>query len=231
VLILFDIDATLLTTNGAGVQAMADAGRDLFGPEFRSDGVDYAGRLDPLILADLLSAHGLDGDAAGVERFRAAYAEHLERRLAKRGTARALPGVADLLGSLTQRADLAVGLLTGNYPETGAMKLRAAGLDPEVFSIQVWGCDSPHDPPERDHLPAVALERHRAGGVDLEAARVTIIGDTPHDVRCARAHGCRSLGVATGRFDEAALIAAGADRTVADLSETEPVLRWLTMMD
>jgi phosphoglycolate phosphatase len=92
----------------------------------------------------------------------------------------------------------------------------------------VWGDESPHHPPLREHLPPVGLERYRRHtGRELEPRRATVIGDTPHDVRCARVHGCRSLGVATGSFRVDALREAGADLALDDLSDTERVLNWL----
>ncbi|RMH26806.1 MAG: hypothetical protein D6693_06480 [Planctomycetota bacterium] len=228
VLVLFDIDATLLTTLRAGVLAMGDAGRRLFGGSFDESRVEYAGRLDPLIIADLLAAHGRDAGPAGVEAFRAAYADALADRLAEPGRARALPGVTDLLDALDDAAGVTLGLLTGNYPETGSMKLRAAGLDPDRFAVRVWGCDSPHDPPARDHLPAVALERVvSVTGSAIDADRAVIVGDTVHDVACARACGCRSLATATGVYSAQALADAGADLAVDDLTDTEGLTRWM----
>jgi phosphoglycolate phosphatase-like HAD superfamily hydrolase len=121
-----------------------------------------------------------------------------------------------------------LGLLTGNYPETGAIKLRASGIDPDAFPIQVWGCDSPHSPPARDHLPPVGMRRYRERYArELDPADVTIIGDTPHDIACARAHGCRSVGVATGQFSVEQLLAAGADIAWPTLSNTNEVTAWL----
>ncbi len=234
-LILFDVDATLITTSRTGIAAMGDAGRSLFGPQFDENRVQYAGRLDPLIIADLLAVHGQDASTAAIEAFRRAYRDHLERLLSSRpGVARPCPGVRTLLERLrAARADTAgiapaLGLLTGNFPETGSIKLRAAGLDPGLFQVQVWGCDSPHSPPARDHLPPVAMERYRRciGGA-LSPRQVVIVGDTPHDVACARAHGCRSLGVATGSYSVAQLRDAGADLTLTDLSATEDVVQWL----
>jgi phosphoglycolate phosphatase len=226
-LVLFDIDATLLTTTRAGIHAMGDAGRDLVGPDFDEHSVDYAGRLDPLIIHDLLAAHGQDTSAPSVDRFRAAYAEQLARRLQTPGIAAACPGVAELLDALSGR-ELALGLLTGNFPETGELKLRASGIDPAQFIIHAWGSDSPHDPPARDHLPPVAIERFAERfGHTVDPADVTIIGDTVHDVACAKAHGCRVLAVATGTYDAQTLHSSGADRVVSDLSDTEDVLQWI----
>ena len=51
-----------------------------------------------------------------------------------------------------------------------------------------------------------------------------MIGDTPKDIDCARAHGARSIGVTTGPFDRAALEAAGADLVVDSLGEVDQIL-------
>lgn len=227
-LILFDIDATLLTTRRAGIEAMQLCGRELFHPEFDAGRVDYAGRLDPLIVADLLTSHGHEPTPENLGRFREGYHRHLTGVLATAGRARPCPGVPALLEALGRIEGLALGLLTGNFPETGRLKLRAAGIDPDQFTIFAWGCDSPHDPPSRDHLPPVALAQYSARfGREPGPPGATIIGDTPHDVACARAHGLRVLGVATGLFDAATLRGAGADLVVNDLSETDTIVDWL----
>jgi phosphoglycolate phosphatase len=226
-LILFDIDMTLITTGGAGMKAMQDAGRELFGASFSTDGIEFAGRLDPLIITDMLVKHGVaDGPARHTE-FRAVYRRHLERRLQQPGNRTALPGVTELLRELAGRAVM-LGLLTGNFEETGSMKLRACGIDPTGFAVRVWGDECRVHPPRREHLVPVGLERGRAVlKRPLEPAHVAIIGDTPHDVACARAHGCRSVGVATGKFGLDDLRAAGADVALSDLSDTHRVISWL----
>lgn len=225
-LILFDIDATLISTSGVGIRAMEAAGRELFGPAFTSTGVEYAGRLDPLIVRDLLIANGLPDTAANAAKLREGYRRHLTEKLPQTPTARALPGVPRLLDLLESRA--AMGLLTGNYQDTGSIKLRACGIDPSRFPIAAWGDESPHDPPDRTHLPPVALARYRARfGRDAEPARCAIIGDTPHDIRCAKVNGLRALAVATGMFTVDALRAAGADLVLPDLSDAPAAADWL----
>jgi phosphoglycolate phosphatase len=225
-LILFDVDATLITTSRSGMVAMEEAGRELFGARFTAADAEFAGRLDPLILADLLRSNGQEASAANLDAMRACYGRHLKRRLEDPSLAQPLPGVMELLKRLEARA-IAAGLLTGNYPETGRMKLRASGIDPQRFAVQVWGDCSPHDVPCRTHLPAVAMERYRARYGPIEPAQVTIIGDTPHDVAAARAHGCRSLGVATGMHTMEQLRSARADEVLENLAHTSRVEAWL----
>lgn len=229
-LVLFYIDATLLVTSRSGLRAMRDAGVDLHGPRFDTHHVEFAGRLDPLIVRDLLQANGVDATPPAMSAFRARYREHLARRLGVPGVAKALPGVPALLAALGTRTDVVMGLLTGNFAETGRMKLEASGIDPAPFKVCAWGDESPHDPPDREHLPPVAVARFEALR-GRRPRRVTIVGDTPHDARCARANACRCLGVATGLHDAGALRRAGADLVLADLSDTERIMAFLTAQE
>jgi phosphoglycolate phosphatase len=225
-LILFDIDATLITTSRAGIAAMEDAGRELFGPAFTADKTEFAGRLDPLILADLLRDNGLEVTPSSVAAMRDGYRRHLPQKLSERRCT-ACPGIPELLSELRGRDGIVLGVLTGNFADTGQIKLRACGVGPEQFTIRVWGDESPHARPSRDHLPEIGLARYRERFGPIDASRVTIIGDTPHDVGCARAHGCRSLGVGTGMHAPEVLLRSGADHALKDLSATQEVLRWL----
>jgi phosphoglycolate phosphatase len=227
--LLFDIDATLITTGGAGMKSMNEAGRELFGEGFRSDGINFAGRLDPLILSEMFHASGVPHTPENAREFRRVYAVKLRERLRDRAACRTLPGVDALLEAAFAADGVACGLLTGNWEETGSMKLRTCGVEPDRFAVRVWGDDSPHHPPAREHLPGVALERFRRRFErDIDPLRVTVIGDTPHDVSCAKAHGCRSLAVATGSFSTAQLRDAGADRVQESLGDTQETLAWLT---
>lgn len=221
-LVLFDIDGTLLHARGAGVRSMEEVGRRLFDPAFSMRGIEFAGRLDPLIWRDAAAANGIE-DADGLEAsFREAYADAYAAAVADgRATATLLPGVAALLEAL-EAAEVACGIVTGNYPETGTLKIAGAGLEPSRFTAAAWGSDGRH----RRDLPAVAIDRHAARtGRPLDASQVLVIGDTPHDVDCARHAGCRSLAVGTGpSFTRADLEAAGPDHYLEDLADTARIL-------
>ena len=224
ILVLFDIDGTLLLSQHAGAQSMHDATRELYGDAFTFDGVEIAGRIDPQIWHDLALANGIDDPLEHHDRFREVYARHLARRLAAANTVRVLPGVAALLEALGSVEGVTRGLLTGNYPETGRLKIEAAGLDPAIFEVAAWGCDGR----SRRDLPGVALDRHAAAtGARLAPGQVVIIGDTRHDVDCARANGCRSLAVATGSSSRDELVASEADLAVDDLSHTQEIVSWI----
>jgi phosphoglycolate phosphatase-like HAD superfamily hydrolase len=225
-LVLFDIDGTLLLSHGASLRCYRLAAAELFGRELLAEGMRTAGGLDPLIWRAFCGLNGIPPHEAEArhDTFRAAYARILERELSAGGVAYALPGVPALLDALAARDDVTLGLLTGNYPETGRLKLEAAGLPSARFPVAAWGVDGGH---RRDLVPVALARCNEAVGRAPSPEQVVIIGDTPHDVDCALAHGCRAVGVATGGFDAIELRAAGAHHVVPDLSDTEALLAWL----
>ena len=174
-LVLFDIDGTLLKSQHAGVHAMLDAFHQLHpNHRFSFDGIDIAGRLDTLIYDDMTARHGVPGDAQSHDTFRETYTEHLGRRLAQRNTVVALEGVAELVRALAGEPRVELGLLTGNYPATGRLKVRHAGLDPDLFRVNAFAMDGV----TRRDLPPVALRRYaERHGSPLDPARAIIIGD------------------------------------------------------
>lgn len=223
-LLLFDIDLTLLTTQGSGMRAMIAAGRELFGPRFTAEGVDFAGRLDPLIIADLFAASGVPRSPDNVTAFRVAYTRTLAEHLALSPGKTALPGVLDLLAVLRQRS-VTLGLLTGNFEATASLKLRACGIDPAWFPVRAWGDDSPNAPPRRPDLVPVAMDRHyRLAGRRPAPREVIVIGDTPHDIAAAKEHGCVAVAVATGRTPLDDLRTCRPDLALPDLTHAAPLL-------
>ena len=223
-LVLFDIDGTLLWSDGAGRRAMEAALVHVFGspgsPEYR-----YDGKTDRQIVRELMRGEGHEDPHidAQLEGLAALYLENLHRELAD-GAAQVelLPGVPEVLDALEARDDVILGLLTGNLAGGAAAKLGAAGLDIGRFRVNAFGSD--HE--RRGELPRLAQERARdALGVDVAGERVVIIGDTPFDLECGRAIGARAIGVATGRYGVAELSRHGAAAVFPDLCDTAAVVR------
>jgi phosphoglycolate phosphatase-like HAD superfamily hydrolase len=222
-LVLFDIDGTLLRTEGAGVAAMLRAFTRLHGERgFSFEGVEIAGALDGLLFARMMAEHGLPADQATHAAFQRIYADELSRALTPE-VVRRMPGTVELVGALRE-SGAAVGLLTGNYEHTAHAKIAVAGFDRAHFPFGAFGADGP----SRRHLTPVAIQRATAHlGRAFDPARVTIIGDTPHDIDCAKAHGCRAIGVGTGPYTPERLRDAGADLAVADLADLAAVRGWI----
>jgi phosphoglycolate phosphatase-like HAD superfamily hydrolase len=216
-LVLFDVDGTLIRADGAGRRALTEAFAEVWGLEREAVDaagrqVDYRGRLDPWIHGEIARRLGLDL-ASRRESMIDTYLRHLRRGLEER-PALALPGVPELLRSLEEREDRALGLLTGNLPGGARLKLGSAGLD-ERFAFGAYGDDAA----ARDELGPVALGRAReALGLELPPEQVTVVGDTEHDVSAAHASGFRALAVATGWTEPEDLRASEPDLLLEDLS-------------
>ena len=220
-LILFDIDGTLVECGPQVRPLFAAALVEVYGRTGDLDRYDFAGKTDPRIVRDLLAGAGLTEAevVAGLPRMRELYLARLEAGLLRRGM-RLLPGVRELLGRLARRAGLTVGLLTGNWEPGARTKLARFDLN-RFFAFGAFGCDAV----DRSDLPPVALQRAAlVAGERFLPEETLIVGDSVHDVRCARAHGIPCLAVATGRTPASALAAAGADWVVADLHAAAAVL-------
>lgn len=228
VIVLWDIDNTLLYTGGAGSLAMARAFRDLYGVEDAFRGVEFSGRTDTAIFSDAARAHGIAEDRIPFEipRFLDAYLPHLGDTLREVTGGALMPGIGRLLAALDERADVVQGLGTGNFRRGGEMKLRRYDID-RYFPTMAGGFGE--DSEDRATVIRCGIERLRNGdgcaAHNGDAARVVVIGDTPHDVRAAHANGAYALGVATGRNSVDELRAAGADEALDDLADIERVER------
>ena len=223
-LILFDIDGTLLLSKKAGIRAMEEAGRLLYCDSFSSE-VEFAGRMDPLIWVSLMERNGLEASPERHDEFRETYFQCLSRRFEQEATSTLLIGVEPLVHQLAQCNGCVLGLATGNYRKTGRLKIAQAGLDPDIFTITAWADGADH----RRDLPRIAMEQYQQKfSQQIDPGEVVIIGDTPYDIDCARFNGCRSLGVATGpSYEREDLIEAGADLVVDNLEDTATILDWL----
>lgn len=222
-ILLFDIDMTMVRTDGAGRAAMDEAFLREFGVEKATEGMHFDGRTDRWIFLESLERHGFGGDAmaSNYERLRERYLEAFPAWLAKRGGI-VLPGVVELLDALEPEGAI-VGLATGNLRRGAAHKLGHFGLW-ERFSGGGFG---------DDHV--VRTELVRAGIAELvdkhclEAGdcEVVVIGDTPLDVEAAHGAGAKAFGVGTGRFTPAELRESGAEFALDDLSDTARALEML----
>lgn len=223
-LVLFDIDGTLLTAQGAPRRAFRRALLEVYGTTGPIATHRFDGKTDPQIARELLSAAGLDDDVIS-ERLPALWSMYLgELRLELARPSHSTlvyDGIRALLDSLEQRnGDVVLGLLTGNIAEGASLKLASARIHTS-FRVGAFGSDCER----RDGLPQVAVTRAREHvGITFERRDIIIIGDTPSDVTCGRVLGARAIAVATGSHSVADLLLAGADAAFEDLSDTAHVL-------
>ena len=218
---LFDIDGTLLASGGAGKHALETALTEDFAVPLRGQ-IPYSGRTDRAIVRDLFHLHEIPHDEDNVAKLFAGYLRRLPTSLnIRRG--HVLPGIIGLLNHLRAQDHIALGLLTGNVRAGASMKLGHFGLF-EHFRFGGFG-DNHFD---RDDVAREALDsvrQHLGHGFPVE--RIWVIGDTPLDVRCARAIGAQVAAVATGIHDVRELAAANPDLVFQNLEDALPFLNRL----
>ena len=222
-LVLFDIDGTLLSTDGAAARAFRTALEDVFGTSGPVSGYSFAGRTDPQIARDLLTMAGIEPEqiTEGLTAVWPLYERLLDEELRSTEVTR-YAGVLELLDRIRPAEDRVLnGLLTGNIAGGARLKLEWAGIGFDRFRVGAFGSDHA----DRRELPAIAVSR-AAGAVGhrFDGKSVVIIGDTPLDIACGEHLGVRTIAVATGSYTRAELLACGPDHAFEDLSDTEAVL-------
>jgi phosphoglycolate phosphatase len=217
-LVLWDVDGTLVRTAGHGRFAFEEAFRAVVGRDPAP--VDYAGRTDRQIVEIMLG--GRPGDGPRILEELAGALEVRKEAMAAEG--HAYPGVPEVLEELHGRDDVIQSLLTGNIQANAVVKVSAFGLEPWLdFEVGAYGSD-PHG--ERSDLVAVA--RERAAAKYGEPTGAVLVGDTPLDVRAAQEAGARAVAVATGFADPDELRASGPDAFLDDLSDTAAAVAAIT---
>lgn len=212
-LVLFDIDGTLIHTDGAGIKAFGQALETQFNVQDGIRGVKFAGRTDTGVAREVFLRHGIEPSPENLRLFFDCYAHWLGHILTEtRGEI--CPGVGKLileLESLPQPP--VIGLLTGNIRLGAEIKLRHYRL---WQFFRTGGFADDHE--ERDQIAVIARERGgRLLGEPLRDEQVLVIGDTPLDIQCARAINARVLAVATGGSTVEELEAHRPDWAVKDL--------------
>jgi phosphoglycolate phosphatase len=224
-LVLWDVDYTLVNADGLGTRMYEAVFKGMFGRDLPAV-APKAGRTDRAILLDTLALSGIDEPRAHVDEFLAALAR---QSAAADGAAivsvRAMPGAAAAIAALAG-SGARQSVLTGNVRPLAELKLGLAGLG-EHLDLDVGAYGDVHE--VRAELVAVARQEARAAyGVDFGGMSTVLVGDTSLDVEAALATGARAVGVATGIFPAAELVAAGAHVVLRDLTDASLLVSAVT---
>ncbi|PDW02196.1 HAD family hydrolase [Candidatus Viridilinea mediisalina] len=220
-LILWDVDGTLLSTDGIAAEAMRSAMRAVLGPAAPLVRTSYAGKTDWRIIRESLPTVAPEVIAERLHEFAATYTELLMSQRAELGRrSKLFPGVRAALEALHPYGYQAP--LTGNIAAVARLKLESVALLEHVdVAAGAYG-DDHH---ERPALVPIAAARAAARyGQPFGGQQIVIIGDTPHDITCGQAHGARTIAVATGPYSRTELAEYHPDVLMDDLSDTAAVV-------
>ncbi len=215
--VFFDVDGTLIRTGGAGKAAFACTLSSVFGLRGVAERIKFAGRTDISLVREMFTLGGIEPSQENFQRFFDAYPFWLDYLLS-RSDGGVIPGVGEFIAAL-QRTPVrpVLGLLTGNIRLGAEIKLRHFGLW-DVFQVGAFA----EDGEDRADIARRARERaSRFLSTQLDGHEIIVVGDTPHDVRCARAISARALAVLTGGATRKQLQADNPDWLVQDLREVQ----------
>ncbi len=220
-LVLFDIDGTLLSVNSINRRVLMDALRVVYGTVGSAGTHNFAGKMDSVIFYEVLRHAGL-GDGVIAGKFEEAKETYIEmfREHAKATDVTLLEGVRELLEVLSARSEVMMGLLTGNFEGSGRHKLLLPDID-RYFPFGAFADDGE----SRNDLPGVAVEKaYRLTGQRFLEQDIIIIGDTEHDIACARVLNAKSIAVATGTYSTEELKKHNPHILYENLCETDSVM-------
>lgn len=235
-LVLWDIDFTLIDAGGVGARLYRMVFRDMFGADLPA-AANMAGRTDRAIVLDTLARAGIPEPRQHLDQFlaRLAALAPTGRELTARHS-RALPGAAAALDALAafapgrdgvcpdgaRQVGVVQSVLTGNVRPMAEMKLGTLGLDGHL-DLEAGAYGEFHE--VRAELVHMARDNAtRRYGADFSGQATVVVGDTPLDVAAALETGARAVAVATGGTTAAELAESGAHAVLPDLTDTQAVL-------
>jgi phosphoglycolate phosphatase len=221
-LVFFDIDGTLLLSQGAGGRSIVRTMRSVFETKEEIARIEIHGQTDRGIATQLFQAHGIDDTEQNWNRFAAGYLEILGDELC-RCEGSLLPGIPVLLPTLQANPNIELALLTGNLQKGAVKKIKHFGIE----TFFTWGGfgDRHRD---RSDLAQNAMEL-AASNIEIDRLEnIFVIGDTPNDIRCGKAISATTIAVATSDFSYNALRSHSPDFVLKDLSDLDQVVSILS---
>lgn len=214
--ILFDIDGTLLTVdskyNRGYLRKILDE-LEIDYPDMETD--SFSGRTDYDIFMSFLVNHDYDEEL--YQEFKSRYLDYMQNVLLSNSERVTRHDDIDEALDFFFDGDFLCGLLTGNYPQTAHIKLKAADINRD-FSFGAFG----EFERDRNKLPQLALDEvENIHGIKGDPSRFIVLGDTPRDVLCAKRAGMKCVAVTTGKFNRDELAEHEPDLIIDSLAQPE----------
>jgi HAD superfamily hydrolase (TIGR01509 family) len=209
--LIFDIDGTLVDSNGAHVEAwhasFAAHGYTVTRERIRVEIGKGGDKLVPSIL-------GEDAEERDGESLRERHSDEF-LAIAARTQLRAFPRAREIFETLKRRG-IRTALATSSSREHLEALGRSAELDLTALGELLVNADDIEETKPAPDLVEAAVRK-----LGLEAEECAMVGDTPYDAEAACRAGVTCIGVTSGGNDAAVLRAAGAISVWRDVAEIE----------
>jgi phosphoglycolate phosphatase-like HAD superfamily hydrolase len=225
ILVLWDVDHTLIETRGVGFAIYKRAFPTATGRPLNTL-AQVSGRTELDIMRETLRVNGIEPTDKSIAKLATALINGYENaRDELATTGRALPGAAETLDRLAAEPGVHQGVLTGNLRDVARIKLEVFGLDTRLdLEASAYGDD--HS--ERPKLVAIAQARaSNRTRTTFDNQHTILIGDTPKDIEAGLTAGIRTIAVASGKSTAKELRTAGATIIIDDLTDPEHITQLL----
>ncbi len=214
ILLIWDIDGTLINCKGVGRKAMNEAFFKMYGIESGFDSVSMAGRLDERIVRDAMQIHGVKNK--NLNAFYKAYGKALLLKMEEHQP-HVLEGVITILEETCETGRVLNTVGTGNCEVGAHMKLEFTDLR-KYMKFGSYGSD--HD--ERWTLIKDVIDKaHKHCGVAFNKENIFVIGDTPRDILAGQKNEVKTIAVVTGGYSREDLSVYNPDHILESLSDKE----------
>ena len=217
-ILLFDIDGTLILSGGAGRRAFEKVFLEVYGIPGSMHGFEPQGKTDTLITIELVKKYlNRTPSDEEISLILKKYCEYLVTEVKNSPGYRVLPGVLDALEKLHSNKNTILGLATGNIRCGAEIKLARADLM-KYFEFGVYG-----DTDDRTELlqKAKQIGQKIASDKGINGTRTIVVGDTVRDVKAAREAGLEVVLVTTGPEPVELLKKAKPDLIVESLNSPD----------
>ncbi len=225
ILLLFDIDGTLLVSGGAGNRALNKTLQEKYSIQDAMKDIVPDGKTDPAIIREIFKNFNREPNDQEIEEICQTYLWYLEKEIEKSTGYRILQGVDSLLKEACRQSHIIMGLLTGNLKRGAEIKLERSHLN-SFFSFGGFGSDFEN----RNDIAQLAIMRGRECAEEwVPLEKIFVIGDTPYDIKCAKASGVKSIAVASGSITLTQLSDNHPDYLMENLSDQAQFMKLIHM--
>ncbi len=198
-LVLFDVDGTLVDSQGSIVAAMTASFDALSLPvPDRQAILSIVGLSLPIAISKLANEHATEVQQRLVDGYKQAYHAH---RVAQGAASSPLyPGAREVIEALHEIPEVLLGVATGKSQRGLDALIEAHGLERYFVTRQV----ADHHPSK----PHPSMIETACAETGVGAGNTVMIGDTRFDMDMARAAGVPGIGVTWGYHDRSALESA-----------------------